>query len=473
MKKAVARIIILLVIGLIILVAANWSLVKQVATFSPIFMPGSGPAPANEAEARLQDIEYLAQILDYDRSFDEAARSEFAQLVAGGRQAAPTMSLADLYLLAAEATALADNGHTGVTAWPLRTQFNSVGVRYFQFQDGLFVVRALAEHQQLIGGRVLEIDGQPIEMILAALNSYSGGKEAWRQLQGVMLLESAEIMHAAGLATSPSGYSLTVLDQEGARQQVELIAQMPPADGPLPETKAWKTLDAAAWPAEGAAWGRSLHAIADDELPLYLQNMDQLYKWEPLQGDGGYLRLQEAVNAAEQTLVEFLDENLAPLPEGSLRYLVVDLRANDGGDFTLFAEAAQWLPDKVAEDGRLYIVVGPGTFSAGLNWAAMLKYYGGTKAVMVGTPMGGREQYWAEWGVDFRLPNSDFKVVYATGYHDWANGCTEHPYCFTQVLKHGVAAGSLAPDQLVEPTYAEYAAGRDVVMEWIFQQELP
>ena len=42
----------------------------------------------------------------------------------------------------------------------------SVGVRYFNFADGLYVVRALTEHGQLIGGRVMELDDQPIDSVL-------------------------------------------------------------------------------------------------------------------------------------------------------------------------------------------------------------------------------------------------------------------------------------------------------------------
>lgn len=103
----------------------------------------------------------------------------------------------------------------------------------------------------------------------------------------------------------------------------------------------------------------------------------------------------------------------------------------------------------------------------------MLKYYAGEKSLIIGSPMGDREQFWAERGTPFRLPNSGFLVRYATAYHDWANGCKEHPYCYTQVLIHGVPAGSLSPSHIIEPAYADYAAGRDVVMEWIYELELP
>ena len=381
------------------------------------------------------------------------------------------MSLADLYMLGRKATALADNGHTRMSMWTVRTKFNSVGVRYFYFQDGLYVVRALAENQQLIGGRVIEIDGRPIDTIFSVLDFYTGGPSGWRQIKSVILLESSELLYAASLVDAPNRYTLTVVNQSGTTLQTELNAQLPQATENIPFPIITKTLDAGARPDEGDEWVRTLQGISADDLPLYVQQTDQLYMWAPIQDGGGYVRLQEMQNAQDQSMESFFDENLKLLPDGSLRYLVVDLRANDGGDFTLFVEISKWLPGKVADSGHLYIIVGPQTHSAAINSTGLLKYYGGEKSIIIGEPMGDREQYWGERGLPFRLPNSGFNVSYATGYHDWENGCWDHPYCFTQFLKHGVAAGSLEPAYIIEPTYAEYATGRDVVMEWIYNRE--
>ena len=97
----------------------------------------------------------------------------------------------------------------------------------------------------------------------------------------------------------------------------------------------------------------------------------------------------------------------------------------------------------------------------------MLKYYAAEKAVIIGSPMGDREQFWAERGMSFELPNSGYFINYATAYHDWANGCAEHPYCYTLNTMHEVPAGSLAPQIVLDPAYADYAEGRDVVLDWI------
>lgn len=54
MKKTwIARIGIVILLGLVLVVALNWSLIKQIATFHPIILPNFGSSPEDEAEARL------------------------------------------------------------------------------------------------------------------------------------------------------------------------------------------------------------------------------------------------------------------------------------------------------------------------------------------------------------------------------------------------------------------------------------
>ena len=129
--------------------------------------------------------------------------------------------------------------------------------------------------------------------------------------------------------------------------------------------KSIRNLDAQTLPDEGTGWVTALQAGPGDDLPLYLQQPAQTFMWEPLQGGGGYVRLQAMENSRDQSMDTFFEENLKPLPDGSLQYLVVDFRANWGGNAILFVETAKWLPGKVADDGQLYIVVGPQTFLCG------------------------------------------------------------------------------------------------------------
>ena len=74
--------------------------------------------------------------------------------------------------------------------------------------------------------------------------------------------------------------------------------------------------------------------------------------------------------------------------------------------------------------------------------------------------MGDYAQFWAERGMSFRLPNAGYVINYATGYHDWENGCTNsHPHCFSRNARHDGRPVSLVPDVIKSPTYQEYASG--------------
>ncbi|MEL6378543.1 MAG: hypothetical protein AAFR69_12235 [Pseudomonadota bacterium] len=187
-------------------------------------------------------------------------------------------------------------------------------------------------------------------------------------------------------------------------------------------------------------------------------------------GNGLYIRAIPGVGSKEKPIKTLYDGILAPYDDGSLDYLVVDFRLHDGGDYTRSMAFAKTAPRTVKKDGKVYIITGPNTFSAGVVTVAMLKYYAGDKAVIVGEPMGDREQFWAERGTDFQLPNSKYYVNYATGYHDWEKGCKGDQYCYTMNVKHEVPAGSLAPQVLLTQTFESYQQGEDVVMGWIAAQ---
>lgn len=92
-----------------------------------------------------------------------------------------------------------------------------------------------------------------------------------------------------------------------------------------------------------------------------------------------------------------------------MRYLVVDLRANAGGDFTLFVEIAKWLRNKIADDGHLYVIVSPKTYSATINSTGLLIYYGDGRTMIVGASMRDREQYWGNMACVSSYPTSGLK----------------------------------------------------------------
>lgn len=143
---------------------------------------------------------------------------------------------------------------------------------------------------------------------------------------------------------------------------------------------------------------------------------------------------------------------------------MVDLRLNDGGDFFNTILFAQALPKLIASEGRIFVLVGPSTFSAALVTAAMLKQYGAHRVVLVGEPMGDRRPFWSE-GLPVMLPNSKIEVRPAVWMQNWEDGCNDRSRCYWANTVFGGKPVSLQPELRIPLRFADYAAGRDSVLD--------
>lgn len=449
------------------LIAMNWSLVTQLVRYSPIVIPAMYGAPETVAEAREQDLRFLRNLLKYDRSFSDSEQAAFLKHIEDLEARAGALSDAELFLGVARAVAITNNGHTNISTGPLYRKFNHANVKFFWFADGLFIVRTHNSLAELVGSRVTAINGRPTDDVVTALAPYFGGVPHWRRLFATYYMESPEMMHAAGLASSPDELSLTVTNQSGAEETITLPSVKRENGDELPSRRPWMTLKPVALPDEGEAWRRTLDLQGADA-PIYLRDIDENFLWTELQG-GVYVRPQLLLQSKEMPILEQFQAVLNAADDGEFDFMAIDLRWSPGGDYTKVIDFVKAAPGVIKSNGRLYIIVGPQTFSAALVTAAFLKFYGGENAVIIGSPMGDAEQFWAERGpLPFELPNSKFSVSFATGYHDWANGCAgKHEYCFSQNLTHEVPAGSLQPAIPMEATYAEYASGEDIIMDYI------
>ncbi len=462
---------ILFLIWLVVTIALAvwyWPMIRMVATYNTIIWPPMYDEPANAAEARAQDLDYLHKLATIDRSFSDAARSDFTAQVEALEARVETLSTAEFYLGISQAIALADNGHTNLSVRPLYTEFPSIEAKFYWFADGLFIVRASDTHADTVGTRVVAVEGTPIATVVETLARYRGGNDAWRRVFMPLMIEAPEIMHAAGLTASPAAITLSLETPTGAIREETFPARTIPDATELPRRRAFMVLLNEPLPDEDDSWTLTLPE-GEEAMQRYLRDSHRP-DFNSLPGNGHYIRTVSGFSAPGQSLQEFFMSALEGIEDGALDYIVLDYRLNSGGDYMRSMDFAKTVGAKVKDGGRVYLAVGPYTFSAGIVTVAMAKYYSGDKALIIGETMGDRAQFWAETGMTFRLPNSQYYVNYATGYHDWENGCKGEPYCFTLNEMHEVPAGSLAPQVLLAPTYAEFASGRDVVMEWVLAQ---
>ncbi len=428
------------------------------------------PKPRDPAEARRQDLDHLARLPEFDRSFSEDEAAQFAAHITELRDQAAALSEAGFVMGVAKAAAITENGHTNLGLRALGTTLNSLPVRFFWFGDGLHIVRARAGVADLIGARVVAYDGEAPEALLLGLDPYIGGNDPWLRFLSPLFFASPMAMHEAGLAAAPDRVVLTLEDADGVTRDVELK----PEDDPTPFMSVSmhpRAMPSASETQSGHDW-RFLDPETIAKAHYGRRPTETLWS-ESLPGGGVYIRMRRIMGSDDNgtPISTWLKEVSAPLGEAPADYLVLDLRSNGGGDLTLTMTFARNIAELVTPDGHVYILTDNGTFSAALVTAAYARHGAGERSVIVGAHVGDDEQFWAEGGGVLHLPNSGLNVGLATGYHDWENGCTDWTRCYWLASALGVAAGPLDPDIAAPLTYADYAQGIDTAMQVVFEAE--
>lgn len=438
------------------------------------------PPPRNQAEADRQDLELLRRLPEVDRSFPDGARERFdlriegllAQVAAAGPAG---MDRARFEMAITCAVALAGNGHTYVRAAAMGRSLNALPLRLVWFDDGLHVVSAREALADLLGARVATLGGRTPENLAGALRPCIGGNDARARLLSVSLLSSPAALHAMGLLPAADAATLAFDLPDGRRVERRVEADPRPAIRAEGEVR-WPASDLlpTALPADDGPWRHVLTGM--DALPLYLQHADRAYWHDYPAPDTLFVelrRIRDTPGAGPGDGLEaFLDRVLAEAAERRPKAVIVDLRANTGGDYMLTAAFTRRLPEVVGPEARIRVLTGPETFSAAISTLARLKHFGGDRVAIVGRPVGDFPSFWAEGG-RLTLPHSGISLRYSTAFHDWGQGCglAQIGRCFWLNYLYGVDGGDLSPTVKVRFTFADYRAGRDPDLEAVMPRQ--
>jgi hypothetical protein len=434
-------------------------------------LPLLGVLPGGiDTRAREVDLAKLAEWVELERSFSEPRRQEARAAVAEHQESGTTFSDAAFYLEVRRIVALADNGHSNADDTPIFQRFGLLPLRAHAFADGLYVVRAREAQRALLGARIARVEGRTLAELEPLLKAYCGGTlEYFRHYSQPQLLLSPALMHAAGLAQAPDRLRLGVVRASGESAEVVLEVDLASsAFGGRP----WRLLSPR--PVEGAEGWAAVHG-PDAQPPLWLQEEAEVFRYALLEeGALAYLQFRGNRDAPGKSIHEFTTSTRQRLEQDRPRSIVLDCRANGGGDLTTTADFALELPSYVQPGGRVWVLTGNGTFSAGIYTSFYAKASDPENTVVVGEPVGDRPEFWAEQGGPFQLPESGFFLGYALQRHDLVRGCTVPVEChMTQYPEHwNLTVESLAPDWVVPTTWADFAAGRDPVLERVLREEV-
>lgn len=387
------------------------------------------------------DLAYFDELMRrrHPNPFHTVSEADWADAVARLDAAIPDLSDLEIVAEFMRLAGLIRDGHTAVyPPFAGEGAFHMLPITLYAFPDGWRVLAAEPDYADLVGGRVLAVNGTPMAEVadaIAAFVAYDNPMTS-KWLGGVAL-QFSEAMAAAAGGGDPLAPVLTVETPGGAELTRALgagpitrnpMAPWPPAD--------WTAID------DGAP------------TPAWLARTEEPFWFEDRPEDGFvYAQINQIRDGETETLAAFAARLGATLDATDARALVLDLRHNNGGNGTLNWALVREIVRRPAfdRDGGFYVIVGRRTFSAAMLLASMLDEL--THATFVGEPTGSAPNIYAE-ETGFTLPyrgltGSISSLYYQKGY----SSADVRPW--------------IAPDIAAELTAADLAAGRDPALEAI------
>ena len=370
--------------------------------------------------------EFPARQLDFAKLYP---KDRFDSEIDAITRAIPTATDAEIVLSLMRLVASAHVGHTNLR-WPEGSlAFHRLPLGLQWYSDGLAITAATEPYREALGLRVSSIGTMTPEQLEAAVAPYLAYEDdGWlHQLsQSAMLME--EILRALGQVETDGRVAITLARPDGTTTTLR-VAAVPWADR-----------------------SRLVTAVEALGIPVGPARIEPLryYRYEILAGTKTlYIRYNRCADDPRQPFADFAKELLAKVdanPSGVER-VVIDLRANGGGNSQVIEPLLTGLHARksLSAKGRLFALVGPGTFSSGL--LAVIKLRHDLNAVVVGEPPGERLNSYGEVR-PLTLPNSHLNVQYSTKYFTLVKG----------------GAAYFEPDMVVRTSIADWRAGNDPVL---------
>jgi len=459
-KKITIAISVLGVVTVALFGLYNFAKDRKFNTDAP---PARFDPPRDQAEARARDLTQLALFFDLEKSFTPQTRAEGEALFRELEAKAPKLTDAEFDLAVARIVAIPDNGHTKVREYARTPRYNRLPIRGYWFADGYYVIRAYKGNEVYLGRRVVSIEGQPFNEAADALRQYIGGNEGTFRKYAPYIMESPQLMNAAGLSARPDAMTMELEDAKGNIETVTFGEPFPFSEDQL--ARNYYLLSPDIYKISQPDWNTI--SFEGNAKPLYLAAATEQFQAIDIPDMGAfYVQFWTNSDVGDQSIAKFCQGALKAYRASDAKTLIVDHRFNGGGNYQKTAKCMEGFSKTAKKGGRLYIINGGATFSAGLYSAAIVKHYGGEKAYFVGEDVGGRVASWAEDNL-LVLPNSGIEIKFSTGFHNLRDGCTDWSICEWSSIGHPLRTESFEPDIPAPLTFADYASGRDPALEAI------
>ncbi len=346
------------------------------------------------------------------------------------------MSTARFVLEVTRLVALAGDGHTRAEVEGTSVWRRTLPLRFRRHADGLFVIAAASEHAALVGQRVVRIGAREIAPLLVDVRrAMSGDNDEMSDALAPLALMTRDALDLLGAGSADAPIEIVTAAADGSLSTA-ILSEVVPGGPPFQAPAGWILAQPRIDPLPPSLRPHSplrpyWFECLDDEWAVY-------FRYDAVADDPG-----EPFPAFVARLFRFIEEN-------EIERLIIDLRGNDGGNNYLVQPLihAVLRCDRINQAGHLFVLTGPGTFSAAVNCASDLERE--TRALFVGEPTGAGANHCGD-ASSFVLPRTRIAVRCSTVR--WQKSDPHD------------SRTAILPDVPVPSLFSDWIAGRDAALE--------
>ena len=342
-----------------------------------------------------EDLEYLQKKVhaEYPFLFKKITAKEFDAKVAELHAAIPYMEEHEIFVGLVRMVASFEYGHTLLGFWEGKVPLNNMPVVLYYYDDGVYFQAVHKDHEPLLGARLLEIDGVPVDKALEMMRpAIPAENDQFVKGYGIRYLTSPEFLHAQGITTELKKVLDLTIEKDGKVSHYNITA-VPYEHYP---NKYGMVVTGGDW----------LESRDISNTPLYLKHLDKIYYYEYLpEHKTLYVRHSQIQDQEGEDIPTFYKNVFEYIDNHDVEKLILDVRLNSGGNNYKNKPIVTGIiaNKKINQTGKFIVIIGRRTFSACMNLVNELHTY--TNAIFVGEPTAENINFYGDSRPE-TLPNS-------------------------------------------------------------------
>ena len=390
----------------------------------------------------IEDIDYLHENLpkDHKNLYHSLKKEDFNKEVLTLKNEIPKLKDYEIKCRLAQIVASVGDAHTSLNLGFNNSKIYPLGLWWFN--NDLRVVTTDKEHKDILGKKLININGIPVGEIIKKIDSLlSHENDQWLKVMNVEYIMMPDVLKLFNV-TSEDEVEVTLEDDSNNLIKIKLSPES------LITDKIVRVMDE--MPIKPLRLQYNTYDITE-KLYWYKyipQDKTLYFQYNQCIDRGVAKRYGYKDYESYPDFDEFSTGLLKAITDNNIDKFVVDLRNNRGGDSSLMTSLVSklCLIDKLKDKGKIFVMIGRETFSSGVMSA--VDFHSETKAIFYGEPTGGNVNGYGDIK-NLVLPNSKLQISYSTKY-----------FQLDDKYKEG-----FIPDVIIDQPFDHYKHGIDDVYE--------